>query len=115
MAAPVEGGSPSNVISFAEAKAARDPHLSGIAICINCQRQWAANAPVGTVWLACPTCTLIRGRFLHHAEIRRGSHWTCRCGCNLFLIAPDFDVYCPNCGTSQDFPEPPPINDFPGA
>lgn len=111
LAAPLEGGSASNVISFAEAKAARDPHVTGTAICVNCQRQWVATEPLGSVWLPCPSCTLVRGRFLHHAEIREGSHWTCPCSCTLFFITPE-NVYCPNCGATQNFPDPPPTNDF---
>lgn len=81
---------------------AQRPHLSGTARCLSCQHQWAAVSPVGTVWLACPSCLLLRGRYVNYCEIEKAEHWTCHCGCDLFFVTPG-GMYCPNCGTVQRF------------
>ena len=52
------------VIDLAQAKADREPHLSGAAVCLACKHEWVAVAPVGTVWMECPACSLERGRYL---------------------------------------------------
>jgi predicted RNA-binding Zn-ribbon protein involved in translation (DUF1610 family) len=73
--------------------------LSGTARCISCERQWEAVAPTGTVWLECPACGLLRGRFVYPCE-RPDPHWICGCGNELFHMTPD-GIYCPNCGEWQ--------------
>lgn len=87
------------VISFEQAKAARDPHLSGPAVCLACQHKWVAVAPVGAVWLECPACSLERGRYVGQVS-RDGDHWHCNCGNDLFR-ATQAGMYCPNCGEWQ--------------
>lgn len=51
------------VIDLAQAKADREPHLSGAAVCLACKHEWVAVAPVGTVWMECPACSIERGRY----------------------------------------------------
>ena len=89
------------VIDFTKAKAELDPHISGDARCLACQHEWVAIAPIGTIWLECPACSLDRGRYIAQA-LRDGDHWHCACGCDLFYVT-DAGVYCPNCGAWQDF------------
>lgn len=89
-----------DVVSLAEARAERTPHLEGRARCISCKHEWHAVAPVGTDVLERPECSLPKGRFMH--EVRRGGKvWTCNCGCELFSIAPQIGPYCINCGDEQ--------------
>jgi hypothetical protein len=77
------------------------PHSEGEAFCLDCKHQWVAVAPSGVVWMECPACHLMRGRFKFHHMHYDKPHWECGCGNELFCILPDF-VYCPNCGKRQD-------------
>ena len=87
------------VIDLAAAREEREPHLSGAAKCLACHHEWQAVAPVGTIWLECPACSLERGRFVR-AVARDGDHWQCNCGNDLFRATAD-GMYCPNCGVWQ--------------
>lgn len=87
----------SNVIPFTIS----DQQLSGMAQCLGCQHKWAAVAPVGSVWLECPSCSTEKGRYISHAE-RLEDHWECDCGNDLFHATRN-GVYCPNCGVWQVF------------
>lgn len=75
------------------------PHTTGRARCLDCKHEWIAVAPCEMVWLDCPSCTLVRGRYIFNFE-RSGYHWTCQCGCDLFHVSA-IGVYCPNCGEWQ--------------
>ncbi len=88
-----------NVIEL-RPKQQEEPHLSGRALCLSCRHEWVAVAPIGAVWLECPSCHLERGRFI--AQVcRDGDHWHCNCGNNLFYVTAD-GFYCPNCGEWQN-------------
>jgi hypothetical protein len=78
------------------------PHSSGKAFCLDCLHEWAAVAPLGTLWLECPACTLVRGRFKFFHEYE-AQHWTCNCGNNMFQVILA-GIYCPNCGVLQQMP-----------
>ena len=93
------------VISLAEKREESGPHLSGIAICLDCKHEWVAVAPIienEFNWLECPSCGLMKGRFKYHYE-RDGEQWECNCGNDLFHVKPK-GIYCPNCGQWQEFP-----------
>lgn len=90
-----------NIVSLQQAKEERKPHLSGFCRCLACKHQWVGVAPVGVVWLECPSCSLERGRFISQAE-RNEPHWHCHCGNDLFFVSMQ-GPYCPNCGTAQKF------------
>jgi len=90
------------VVSLADERQKRSPHISGAAKCLACQHRWMAVAPTGTIWLDCPSCTLERGRFIAQCEAE-GPHLHCPCGCDLFYVHADY-IYCPNCGMKQDSP-----------
>lgn len=77
------------------------PHMECLARCIACKHEWHAVAPVGTVWLECPSCGTEKGVFKFHGE-RSGLHWTCACENQLFYIMED-GAYCPNCGDWQSW------------
>lgn len=85
-------------IRFADEKV--DPCLEGIAVCLDCKKEWTAIAPIGTIWLECPKCGLKRGRYKFPTQ-RDGEEWKCNCGNDLFHIKPD-GIYCPNCGAWQE-------------
>lgn len=89
-----------NAIDLAAARAERTPHLSGAAICLACRHEWVAVAPVGTVWMECPSCSLLRGRMAHPVVVG-DEHWECFCGNDLFRLSPR-GAYCPNCGEMQE-------------
>ena len=86
------------VFDFAKAKQEREPHLSGKALCLNCKNQWQAVAPVGTLDLECPNCSLPQGRFMGLVE-DPDPHWTCNCG-NQFFHITQKRIYCVSCGNT---------------
>lgn len=75
------------------------PHLVGKATCLSCSHEWTAVAPIGTLWLTCPECTLERGRLIAQCQ-RDEPHWHCNCGNELFYVTAN-GYYCPNCGLDQ--------------
>lgn len=80
------------------------PHLSGPAHCVKCGYEWAAVAPVGTVWMDCPSCAAECGTFSGPMlEPPGGLVWHCHCGGFLFICSPD-GTHCIRCGTVQVFP-----------
>lgn len=87
----------SNVISFSREE--KTPHLTGDAKCVDCQHEWVGVAPVCTIWLECPSCFMMRGRFVNKV-VKDRPHWVCNCGCDLFFATLD-GFYCPNCGKDQ--------------
>jgi hypothetical protein len=50
-----------SVVDFAAAKAEREPHWAGTCKCVGCGHEWDAVAPLGTLQLECPSCTLPKG------------------------------------------------------
>lgn len=95
-------GTSDNVVWLDAERQKREPHLTGRARCLACKHEWQAVAPVGAVWLACPACSLNRGRLLNHVEWP-DPVWHCACGCDLFYVAEDA-ICCPNCGEAQIYP-----------
>lgn len=86
----------SDVIDLSKARDARNPHLAGEAKCIDCQHVWSAVAPIGTVWLDCPSCASLKGRFTG-AVLRDGKHLACECDNDMFYIRGGI-AYCARCG-----------------
>jgi len=91
---------PNGVVSLADKRAERTPHLSGEAKCMLCSKEWVAVAPVGTPWLECPECHAVKGYMKFNVQ-RTKSEWVCNCGNDLFRVTPD-GYYCPNCGAWQE-------------
>ena len=87
------------VIEFSKKKNEYDPHVSGKAKCIDCKHEWVAVAPTAVTWLECPSCSLVRGRFIFQCE-RQEPHWHCKCDNDLFHVT-SRGYYCPNCGEWQ--------------
>ena len=90
----------SSVISLADEREKRMPHSSGQARCLDCKHEWVAVAPIGTYWLQCPGCSLLRGKYIFMFNFPNELHWTCHCGNDLFY-ATKRAIFCPNCGAEQ--------------
>jgi hypothetical protein len=90
----------SNVIDFGQARQEREPHVTGLAVCLNCKAEWSAVAPVGTFTFTCPECNtdhgVLKGTVLYGEEV-----FTCRCGCDL-LRASRNNLYCAHCGAPHN-------------
>ena len=80
-----------------------NPHLQGKARCMACQREWQAVAPVGTVWLECPSCHGTRGVFLHAFDVDEGvDYFVCNhCDASTFKVRRDA-LMCCGCGWLHD-------------
>lgn len=76
---------------------AHRPHYEGPVRCLDCKHEWQAVAPVGTLWLECPSCSLLRGRFIWPVQRQEILHLICGCGNDLFHLT-EYGPYCPNCG-----------------
>lgn len=74
------------------------PHVEGTAMCIICQHEWQAVAPIGARWLECPICHAKRGVFKHVIDLPAGGFtFICKCSGVVFYIAPD-GPKCLGCG-----------------
>lgn len=54
-------GDSAKVVSLADERLARQPHLTGDAKCLSCGHEWVAVAPVGSYEFECPECKAVRG------------------------------------------------------
>lgn len=88
------------VVEFKKPESVGESTLHGKARCLDCKREWEAVMPLGTLWLECPSCFLVRGRMIYDVQ-RDGSEWYCNCGNDLFRATPN-GFYCPNCGEWQN-------------
>ena len=88
------------VVELAAVREERSPHTSWQARCLDCHHEWVAVAPLGTYWLTCPSCSLLRGKYIFAFNFDKDLHWTCACGNDLFYML-NYACYCPNCGTGQ--------------
>lgn len=91
-----------SVIDLDQKRQERNPHISGVATCAACRHEWAAAVPVGTIFLECPKCHTLKGRFVNPALLEPGiERLECQCGCQLFSATRD-KLVCINCGRSSD-------------
>ena len=81
------------LISLAEQR----PHISGNALCLECDDQWLAVAPVGTVELECPSCSTWKGVFAGMTAPE--TVLACDCGNQHFYIT-ETSAICAKCGTN---------------
>lgn len=80
----------------------RQPHMTGTARCLHCKHEWTAVAPLGSMTMECPECSLHKGVFVNNCAPEEGLLWTCNCGNQLYFIQPDICTCC-NCGLQQEF------------
>ncbi len=87
-----------SVVSLAQARVDRTPHMSGAAACMVCHHSLVAVAPVGTHELECPECHAIKGYYV--APVVAGEdRFQCDCACSVFHIGRGIGPYCVHCGT----------------
>ena len=87
-----------NVVSLTDAKAAREPHISGEAFCIGCNHHWQGVWPLGVTEFECPECKRMMGRSTYEVSPHPESRvYECLCGNQLFHVLDD-RIHCPNCG-----------------
>ena len=79
---------------------AKEPHLNGEAVCLNCKHKWTAISPVGTYSLECPECKVHKG--VYNGVCIPEETWECECGCLHFFISPEY-ARCAHCGIQQNF------------
>lgn len=79
---------------------AKQPHLSGEALCLHCQHEWIAVSPIGTLALECPGCKLVKG--VYKGLCTPDILWECQCGCKHFFISEEAAMCC-HCGIEQNF------------
>ena len=93
------------VISLAAEREARQPHWEGPCKCIECQHEWHGVAPVGTMWVDCPSCHLPKGHPKHPFGAMEGDiAFTCHCGSEAltaYMRKGHFYLRCMACGTDQ--------------
>lgn len=90
------------ITDLSVARSKKNPTISGVACCSACKHEWAAVAPVGTVFLACPSCHTNKARFVDPVLLEPGTErLECQCGCQLFSVTRNALV-CINCGTESD-------------
>jgi len=77
-----------------------DKSITGEAKCVQCQKEWIAVAPVGTVTLDCPDCNTMKGAFV--GMTCPDEFWVCNCGNDLFFISKE-GCMCANCGITPTF------------
>lgn len=93
------------VISFAQAKAEREPHWQGKCKCIGCGHEWEGVAPIGTMFVDCPSCELPKGHPKHPFGCAEGdSVFKCSCGSEAltaYMHKGRFNLRCMACGTEK--------------
>lgn len=95
-----------SVIDFAAARAEREPHWTGTCKCVGCRHEWVGVAPVGTLWLDCPSCGLPKGTPKHPFGAAEGD---CLFVCNTcdsealtaYWRSGRFVLMCMGCGTDH--------------
>lgn len=94
---------PSNIISLADAKAERMPHVQGEAFYMRCDHKWRGVWPTGQTELECPGCHCMTGRGVFDVAPHKGALlFTCNCGNQLYNLLKD-RVHCPNCGQQTSY------------
>lgn len=93
------------VISFAAEREARQPHWHGLVRCVGCQHEWEAVAPLGTLWLECPSCSSPKGHPKYPFGAQVGDAvFACKCGgeaLTAYKRGTHFYLRCMGCGTDQ--------------
>ena len=84
-----------SVVSLAQTREERTPHMSGAAACMVCHHSWVAVAPVGTHELECPKCHAAKGYYVAPV-VRDEEVFECNCGCQVFHISREVGQYCVN-------------------
>jgi len=94
--------SDNNVVSFADKKLEKEPHIAGEAICGGCKHTWVAIAPEVVQHLECPACGTHRGLWKYNFAPEWATLECPECEGHVFMVSIT-GVFCIGCGTSADF------------
>lgn len=93
------------VISFTAEREARKPHWEGKVHCVGCQHEWEGVAPLGTLWVDCPSCGLPKGAPKHPFGAGQDDLlFKCNCGSEAltaYVKKGVFRICCMACGANQ--------------
>lgn len=93
------------VISLADARKEREPHWEGLIHCVGCQHEWRGVAPVGTMIVDCPSCSLPKGHPKHPFGAMAGdAMFRCDCGSEAltaYYRSGLFRIVCMACGINH--------------
>lgn len=94
------------VISFQKAKEEREPHWSGTCKCIGCGHEWVGVAPMGVMFVDCPSCELPKGhpKYPFGGGEAGDAVFTCNCGSEAltaYYRGNRFRLQCMACGTDH--------------
>lgn len=93
------------VISLADERVARQPHWEGPCVCLGCRHEWHGVAPVGEMFVDCPSCGLPKGHPKHPFGAQQGDTvFECSCGSEALTAYKRkgrFYMLCMACGTNQ--------------
>lgn len=82
-------------------KVAKEPHLEGNAVCLECRYRWKAVIPTGAEhYFECARCGCMKGVFNAVCMPADGVVRICGDGCNneFFLFLPSGYLMCALCG-----------------
>lgn len=94
-----------SVISLTDEREKRSPHWSGPCVCLGCKYEWVGVAPVGVMFVDCPSCGLPKGHPKHPFGAQEGDmFFQCLCGSEALTAYKRkgrFHIICMACGASQ--------------
>lgn len=82
-----------------------DHHLSGEAVCLECQHRWTAVVPVGVDYMDCPNCGTNKGVWHYRTAAVDDTRWVCTCGGDAHYVLPEQRCQCIRCGLVRHIEE----------
>lgn len=87
-----------------------DPHISGLAKCLNCEFEAYHSAPVGVTHMECPNCSTMKVVWVYPIGASEGDlvYQCYHCDNEAFthlIRKGDHRVFCTNCGAEQHLDE----------
>ncbi len=89
------------VLDLSKHKEENSRHLAGEAVCLVCRHEWVGVAKMGSVFLECPDCKVLKGVFKNPVEPLSGEVCQCDCG-SIYMVIQRHITFCGLCGAEQD-------------
>ena len=94
------------VIRLADEREKRSPHWAGECKCIGCGHRWVGVAPLGTMFVECPSCGLSKGHPYHPFGAGEAGDVVFKCNCGseamtAYYRGGRFRFQCMSCGADQ--------------
>ncbi len=94
-----------NVVSLSDEREKREPHWAGPVKCIGCGHEHVAVAPMGTMFLECPSCNELKAHPKYAFGAPEGaSLFLCNCGSEAltaYFYKGRFKIMCMACGADH--------------